>query len=141
MLFAAVSLTACGTINYAPVYTHGYVFTEDTLAQIPVGSSREQVELILGSPSTTSSIAGETFYYISQKVREDPIMGRSITDQRVFAVYFDQDHKVARFANYGLKDGKVFDFIQRQTRAGGSEVSLIGQMLEGVGRQNPFDNL
>ena len=142
-LLAASSLTACGGglgINYAPVRTHGYVYTESTATQIPVGSSREQVELVLGSPSTTSTISGDTYYYISQAIREDPIMGRSIVDQHVLAVYFDKDHKVERLANYGLKDGKVFDFIQRQTRSGGAEVSLIGQMLQGVGNISPIHN-
>lgn len=136
LFVAAASLAACS----APTISHGYVFAEDTLSQIPVGSSREQVELVLGSPSTTSTIAGDTYYYISQKVEESPVWGRSIVDQRVLAIYFDEDRKVKSIASYGLKDGKVFDFIQRQTRSGGADLNLISQMLQGVGRTNPFQN-
>ncbi|BBE71533.1 outer membrane protein assembly factor BamE [Oharaeibacter diazotrophicus] len=127
-------LAACG----APPINHGYVLAENALDQVPVGSSREQVMLVLGTPSTTSSVAGSTFYYISQTIDESPLWGREITDQRVLAVYFDDEGKVRQIANYGLKDGKVFDFIERKTRTSGAEVSLIGQMLGSVGRVSPF---
>lgn len=128
-------LAACGP----PALQHGYVLAENALDQIPVGSSREQVLLVLGTPSTTSTLAGDAFYYISQTIDESPLWGREITDQRVIAIYFDEEGKVRQIANYGLKDGKVFDFIERKTRTGGAEVSLIGQMLGAVGRGNPFN--
>jgi len=137
VVLSAVSLSACGT----PVIQHGYVLNEESLSQVPVGSSREQVLLVLGSPSTTSAVSGDTFYYISQSIEENPIMGRSITDQKVLAVYFDDKGLVKQIANYGLKDGKVFDFITRQTRTGGADINLLSQMLQGVGRTNPFGNL
>ena len=38
-----------------------------------------------------------------------------MTDQHVLAVYFDKSGKVDRIANYGMKDGKVFDFVSRTT--------------------------
>ncbi len=42
-------------------------------------------------------------------------MPYEVVDQRVIAVYFDKDRKVERLANYGLKDGKMFDFVSRST--------------------------
>lgn len=135
-MLAAVSLSGCST----GAIQHGYVLSEEALAQVPVGSSREQVLLVLGSPSTTSAVSGDAFYYISQTIDDNPIFGRSITDQRVLAIYFDEQGVVKSIANYGLQDGKVFDFITRRTRTGGAEVSLIGQMLQGIGNQNPFQN-
>ncbi len=45
---------------------HGYVVSPDALQQIPVGSSRDQVLIALGSPSTTADFGNEVFYYISQ---------------------------------------------------------------------------
>ncbi len=137
VLLTAVSLSACGT----PPIQHGYVLSEEALAQVPVGSSREQVLLVLGSPSTTSALAGDSFYYISQTIDENPIMGRSITEQRVLAVYFDEKGLVKQISNYGLQDGKVFDFIQRKTRTGGADLNLINQIIKGVGNVNPLGNL
>ena len=137
VLLTAVSLSACGT----PPIQHGYVLSEEALAQVPVGSSREQGLLVLGSPSTTSALAGDSFYYISQTIDESPIMGRSITEQRVLAVYFDEKGLVKQISNYGLQDGKVFDFIERKTRTGGADLNLINQIIKGVGNVNPLGNL
>jgi len=43
-----------------------------------------------------------------------------MTDQNVIALYFDKSGKVERIANYGMQDGKVFDFVSRTTPTGGS---------------------
>lgn len=140
LLVALVSpgLAACsggsagGLGSLGETYTHGYVMPEDALSQIQVGSSREQVLLVMGTPSTTSTIDGEIFYYISQKTsRAAAFMKPELVDQRVFAVYFDNKGKVKELANYGLQDGKVFDFINKRTKTAGKDVGFIGQMFRG----------
>jgi len=110
---------------FTKTYTHGYVVTQETLDQIPVGSSREQVILTLGTPSATGRAGGETFYYISQTSEKDfEFMRPEIVDQRVLAVYFDDEARVREIGNYGLQDGQVFDFISRKTRTGGADYGL-----------------
>ena len=52
-------------------------------------------------------------------LRADSFLPQKVIDQRVVAVYFDKDRRVQRLANYGLKDGKVFDFVSRTTPSGG----------------------
>ena len=75
---------------------------------MPVGSSREQVLLALGTPSTTATFDNEVFYYISQtRTRPVAFMKPKLVDQRILAVYFDEDGRVDQLANYGCKDGKV----------------------------------
>ncbi len=89
---------------------------DGALEQIPLGASQEQVLLVLGTPSTVATVSGEAFYYISQKAdRPIAFMKTNITDQRVIAVYFDRNRRVQRLAEYGMKDGKVFDFVSRTT--------------------------
>jgi outer membrane protein assembly factor BamE (lipoprotein component of BamABCDE complex) len=124
-LVLAASLAGCFTATYQ----RGYVLDEAALAQVPQGSSQEQVLLVLGTPSTVATVSGETFYYISQKSERTAFLNPEITDQRVLAVYFDQGRRVEHVANYGLKDGKVFDFISRTTSTGGQESNLIKQIL------------
>jgi len=132
-LAAALALSACGEVSQR--VTHGYVVSPEALEQVPVGSSREQVLLALGSPSTTAMIGGEAYYYISQ-IEERPIafMKSEIVEQRVLAVYFDEEGRVREVGNYGLKDGRVFDFLTRKTRTGGADYSFLAQMLKGLGR-------
>ena len=57
-----------------------------------------------------------------------------MTDQNVFALYFDKSGKVERIANYGMKDGKVFDFVSRTTPTGGSEPNFLSNMFKNLMR-------
>jgi outer membrane protein assembly factor BamE (lipoprotein component of BamABCDE complex) len=126
---AAIALAGCGS-NFTQVYQRGYVVPDGALEQVPLGSSQEQVLIVLGTPSTVATVSGEAFYYISQRA-EQPLafMPQRVTNQRVIAVYFDKNRRVERLANYGLKDGKVFDFISRTTPTSGSEINYLGYIF------------
>ena len=65
----ALGLAACAGDGIGQTSQHGYIVSETALAQIPVGSSRDQVLIALGTPSTTAQFSGEVFYYISQTRR------------------------------------------------------------------------
>jgi outer membrane protein assembly factor BamE (lipoprotein component of BamABCDE complex) len=105
-------------------YQRGYLIPEGALDQIPLGASQEQVLIVLGTPSTVATISGEVFYYISQRTERTSFLPQQETDRRVVAVYFDKDRKVQRIANYGIKDGKIFDYISRTTPSGGEQQSI-----------------
>ena len=140
LMIAAVALSGCNTsktfagLKPGETLTQGYVIDPEAVELVPVGSSREQVLLTLGSPSSTATFDNEVFYYISQ-TRRRPVafMNPKIVDQRILAVYFNADGRVENIANYGLKDGKVFDFISRTTPTGGKDQNFLGQMLSGIG--------
>jgi outer membrane protein assembly factor BamE (lipoprotein component of BamABCDE complex) len=128
-IFAAASLSACN----GETFQRGYVLPEGALEQIPLGASQEQVLLVLGTPSTVATVSGEAFYYISQKAeRAISFMRTKVTDQRVIAVYFDRDRKVQRLAEYGMKDGKVFDFVSRTTPTSGNDLSLVSTLVHNL---------
>jgi outer membrane protein assembly factor BamE (lipoprotein component of BamABCDE complex) len=111
-------------------FQRGYVLPEGALEQIPLGASQEQVLLVLGTPSTVATVSGEAFYYISQRAdRPIMFMQTQVTDQRVIAVYFDRDRKVQRLAEYGMKDGHIFDFVARNTPTSGNDISIITTIL------------
>ncbi len=126
-LALALPLGGCG---FGETFQRGYVLPEGALEQIRLGASQEQVLIVLGTPSTVATVSGEAFYYISQTAqRPVSFMPTTITDQRVVAIYFDRDRRVERIAAYGIKDGKVFDFISRTTPTAGSDMSLVKQIL------------
>ncbi len=132
----ALLLAGCNTAeNLRPSETlsHGFVVDQETLDLVPVGSSREQVLLSLGTPSTTATFDTEAFYYISQtRTRPVAFMNPRVVDQRVLAVYFGTDGRVSNIAHYGVQDGKLFDFISRTTPTGGRETSFLGGLISGV---------
>ena len=123
---AALCGLLLGGCLFSEVYRRGYILPEGALQQIPIGATQEQVLIVLGTPSTVATVSGEVFYYISQRAeRSVAFMPQEVTGQRVIAVYFDKNRRVARLADYGIKDGKIFDYISRTTPTGGAEMSLI----------------
>lgn len=132
----AVLLSACNvtdTLNPRATLTQGYIVDQEALELVPVGSSREQVLLALGTPSTSATFDNEAFYYISQKrVKGAEFMRPKLVDQRVLAVYFGEDERVTNIAQYGLQDGRVFDFISKTTPTGGKDTTFVGQLLSGL---------
>jgi len=57
---------------FSETYQRGYIVPDGALEQIPIGSTQEQVLIVLGTPSTVATVSGEAFYYISQR-SERPI--------------------------------------------------------------------
>ena len=95
----------------------------------------QQALATLGTPSTTSTVGGDAWYYIGQKMhRALAFMPVQMTDQHVLAVYFDKSGKVSRIANYGMQDGKVFDYVSRTTPTGGREPDFLRNMMAGLFR-------
>jgi len=130
---AALSLSLAGCIGYDGDLQHGYVADDRLLEQVKVGSSAEQVLVVLGTPSTTSTVGGSAWYYISQRSTQTLAFQQpSIVDRRIFSVYFDKKKKVERIANYGLQDGQVFDFVSRTTPTAGAESSFLANAMKNL---------
>jgi outer membrane protein assembly factor BamE (lipoprotein component of BamABCDE complex) len=133
---AAAVLVALGLALggcFGETYQKGYVVPEGALEQIPIGASQEQVLILMGTPSTVATVSGEVFYYISQRAeRAVAFMPQTVVDQRVVAVYFDRSRRVERLANYGMRDGRVFDYVSRTTASGGDELSYLTNLFKGM---------
>lgn len=128
-LAAAALCVALG--GCAEDFQKGYILPQGALEQIPIGASQDQVLIVMGTPSTVATLNGEVFYYISQRAsRPVAFMQQSVVDQRVIAIYFNKDRKVTRLANYGLQDGKIFDFISRTTPTSGQEMSYLTPLFK-----------
>ena len=112
-------------------FQKGYILPPGALEQIPIGASQDQVLIVMGTPSTVATLNGEVFYYISQRSeRKVAFMNQQVVDQRVIAVYFDKNRQVQRLANYGLQDGRIFDFISRTTPTSGQELSYLTPLFK-----------
>ncbi len=129
----AAAVLVCGVLAgcTGEQFQKGYILPPGALEQIPIGASQDQVLIVLGTPSTVATLNGEVFYYISQRTsRPVMFMNQKVIDQRVIAVYFDKGRQVVRLANYGLKDGKIFDFISRTTATSGQEMSYLTPLFK-----------
>ncbi len=128
--------TLGGCIGYEGDFDRGYQIDDQTVSQLKVGATtKPQALALLGTPSTTSTVGGDAWYYIGQKMhRALAFMPVQMTDQHVLAVYFNKNGTVDRIANYGMKDGKVFDYVTRTTPTGGTEPDFLKNMMGGLFR-------
>jgi len=131
---AAAAALLCAVVSgCGEQFQKGYILPPGALEQIPIGASQDQVLIVMGTPSTVATLNGEVFYYISQRT-ERPIafMNDKVVDQRVIAIYFDRNRQVRRLANYGLRDGKIFDFISRTTPTSGQEINYVAPLFKAL---------
>jgi outer membrane protein assembly factor BamE (lipoprotein component of BamABCDE complex) len=135
VLAGALALLLAGCSE--TVTKHGHQFRDTDLQSIQPGMSQEQVRTTLGTPATTAVVgSGSAFYYISSTMGQTSFMLPNEKDRKVVAVYFDQAETVQQVANYGLKDGKVFDFISDSTPApGAKDEGILKSMFRNLGKK------
>jgi len=132
----AIAVSACSPI----ITKHGHQFRDTDMQQVQQGMTQEQVKSALGSPATTATLGrGNAYYYISSTTSQVSFLTPSEIDRKVVAVYFSQQGAVERVADYGMKDGKVFDFISRTTpTADTRDESILRQMFRNLGQKQLF---
>ncbi|PKQ06321.1 MAG: outer membrane protein assembly factor BamE [Alphaproteobacteria bacterium HGW-Alphaproteobacteria-11] len=139
-ILAAVCLVTAGAVLAAcsPVKEdRGYIFDPKDLTKIQAGvTSKEQVRTIMGSPSTTSTIDGEAWYYISSKFETYTFNRPQEIDRAIAAFYFEKTDVVQEVAYYGLEDGQIVNFVDRTTPTRGKELTVLGQLFGNLGRYN-----
>ena len=96
--------------------------------------SQEQVKTALGTPTTTAAVgSGSAFYYISSIEGQTLFLSPKEKDRRVVAVYFGQMGSVDRVAQYGLKDGKVFDYVKNETPSHSRDEGMLKALFRNLG--------
>lgn len=135
-LSAALVLAGCSE----QVIKHGHQFREADVQQIQPGMGQEQVRMSLGSPTTSSATgSGSAYYYISSTTTQTSFFKELEKDRQVVAVYFNPTGTVDRVANYGLKDGVVFDYVSRTTPAPGArDEGILKQLFRNLGTKQIF---
>jgi outer membrane protein assembly factor BamE (lipoprotein component of BamABCDE complex) len=140
MQFASAAVIAAGLMACSPIVDYqGYLPKGEDMQKIQTGMSKTEVEAILGSPSTTATVnsSGDSFYYISSTMEQTAFFEPKVVDRQIFAVRFDRDDRVEKFANYGLEDGVIVDFISRETPTRGKELGVLQQLFQNLGRFDP----
>lgn len=129
-LAAGLLLTACSET----ITKHGHLFQESDVQQVQVGMSQDQVRTSLGTPTTTAAVgSGSAFYYISSTHTQKAFFKPTERERMVLAVYFTPMGSVERVAQYGLKDGKVFDFVKNETPHQARDESMLKSLFRNLG--------
>ncbi len=118
---------------------HGHQFQDNDIQQVSPGMSQAQVKTALGTPTTTATVgSGSAYYYISSTQGETSFFKPVEKDRKVLAVYFGQLGSVDRVAQYGVKDGKVFDFVKQKTPSYGQDEGIIRALFRNLGTKQLY---
>jgi len=104
----------------------------------PGQQTQDDVRRLLGSPSSISTFnqANNTWYYIARETEQWAFTAEEMVDQRVVAIDFDGEGKVAGVRRYAMKDGKEVEMVDRVTPTKGKELGFIEQLFGNVGKFN-----
>ena len=126
----ALVLTACSET----VTVRGHQFQETDIQRVSKGMGQDQVRAALGSPTTTAAVGtGSAYYYISSTEGQAAFFKPTERDRKVLAVYFTQMGSVERVAQYGLKDGKVFDYVKNETPNAARDEGMLKKLFRNLG--------
>lgn len=110
---------------------------QSDFSQIIKGQSREEdVEAVLGSPTTKASYGENIWYYISTRKETRGFLAPEITEQKVVAIVFDEEKTVKDIQEYLKKDGKPVELVEKTTPAEGRQLGIVEQLLGNFGRFN-----
>jgi outer membrane protein assembly factor BamE (lipoprotein component of BamABCDE complex) len=129
-VLACVAISGCA----AEIHQRGNLPTEEKLAQVRPGISREQVQSILGSPSTSATFTDLSWYYIGQKVEDYAFYRPKVIDRQVVVIQFDNDGLVSEVKTLDKEDGKEIEMVERTTPTVGRDFSIMQQIFGNLGR-------
>ena len=133
---AALMLVLAGVAACSAVYRdHGYVPTDPDLEAVTVGeSTREDVVLAVGRPSSSGVLSGSAWYYVGSRFKHFGARAPEEIERQVVAITYAEDGTVSNVERFGLEDGQVITISRRVTDSNIKGIGLLRQLLGNFGR-------
>lgn len=129
---AGLGLTACApTVN-----NRGNLVEDRRLVGVHAGSSTKQdVTKLLGSPSTTSTLDPNVWYYIGSITETESFLDPAIVQQRVLRISFNDQGVVDKIADVDTAESREVVPDEETTPTAGHEISFIEQLVGNLNRE------
>jgi outer membrane protein assembly factor BamE (lipoprotein component of BamABCDE complex) len=134
----AVPLLSIGLLAAAgctPVSSfQGFQAVDHSPTDVKVGEdTRSTVLARLGSPTAVSTFDKDTWFYISQTSSRTAFYHPRVNKREVVAIGFRKsDDQVVAVNTYGVKDGRVVAYNNRETPTRGREMTVLEQLLGSI---------
>lgn len=131
---AGVAVAGC-TAQYR---NHGYVPTEEDLAEVVVGvDTRDSVSESIGAPSSSGVLDESGYYYIATRLRHYGASQPKPVSRELVVISFDRSGVVSGVERFGLEDGQVIPLERRVTSSGIQDSTFLRQLLGSIGNISP----
>jgi outer membrane protein assembly factor BamE (lipoprotein component of BamABCDE complex) len=134
-LLTAATLSLLAAACTATVDNRGNVLSADQLVLIKPGkTTREDVQALLGSPSSTLNYGDESWQYISSRSETVAFFKPKFVERSVVNILFDRAGLVKSVVARNMEDGQQVEVVDRETPTAGKELSILEQVIGNVGR-------
>lgn len=117
---------------------HGYVPSEEDLANIIVGvDTRDSVAETVGVPTSSGVLDASGYYYVATRFRHYGAAAPKPVSRELLAISFDTGGIVRNIERFSLEDGRVIPLQRRVTDSGLQDKTFLRQLLGNLGRIGP----
>jgi outer membrane protein assembly factor BamE (lipoprotein component of BamABCDE complex) len=127
-----VAVVACGLAACnVRTNTQGNLVDPQLLKQVKPGAlTKDQVQTLLGTPSSISTFDQSTWYYIGKQTQQIAFLDPNVLEQRVVAIDFDNKGMVTAIHQFGEADSKDVDIVARTTPTRGKSLGMFDQLWQ-----------
>ncbi len=105
--------------------------------RIKIGvTDKNDVQYLLGSPSSTSTFGEDTWYYIGLKMENSAYLKSEVVDQDILIVKFNENGIVTDIIRKGGEDRRNIAISEDETPTEGNRMTVMEQLLGNLGRYN-----
>ncbi len=137
-LLGLIVIFSASCSNNAFLVHNGNMPSPDKISQIGIGQTRQEVENVLGSPSSISSFDGNTWIYMSSTFRKVAFFEPKELDRKILSISFDKSGKVSKISSYDKEDGNQVDVSEQETPTEGHDIGFFQKYFGGVGAYMPI---
>lgn len=131
VLAGAILVSGCNPT----LRTHGYRYSQGEVPEFTIGEDNQaSVLALLGNPSIVGTFEDDTWYYVSATREYLAYLRPDTRDRRILAMRFDEQGTLSELNEYGLADGRLVNFVDRETPTRGRELTILEQLIGNVGR-------
>ena len=138
--FCATLLCSCSTAkqNEWFVSHNGNMPSEERIARVEKGDSKDDVMRLLGVPSSVISFDDNTWIYMSSDIKRVAFFEPKEIDRDILKIKFNADDRVTEISHLTQTAGKEIKPDESKTDVKGENVGFFRKYFGGVGQYNPF---
>lgn len=135
-LMMLILVSACSNDLFL---THnGNMPSNEKIAQLKVGSTKNEVIHTLGSPSSIVSLDQNTWIYMSSDIKRMAFMAPEEVNRDVLTIQFNNAGKVENIDRLSKKNGIEIAISDDKTETLGNQPGFFEKFFGGIGNYSPF---
>lgn len=135
-LLMLIFVSACS--NDLFLSHNGNMPSNERIAKIKVGNTKNEVIGALGSPSTVVSLDQNTWIYMSSDIKRVAFMAPEEVSRDVLTIEFSNDGKVHNINRLSKSNGVEITVSNEKTETFGNQPGFFEKFFGGIGNYSPF---